>query len=219
MSLPTRIVFCLPGRSFSSNWFNAWNASASELNKLNISYAYSNCYDPVVYFTRNRILGGNNTSGPSQKPWQGTLQYDKMVWIDSDIIWTPQQLIQLLQHDKPIVSGIYHMHDATHFPVVENLDFTHLAEYGVFKFMNTNDMMTKVQLFKASYTGFGFVAIKQGVLENMPYPWFQPKWITNERFYDFCAEDVGFCWSAQECGHDIWIDPTIKVGHEKQIII
>ena len=85
--------------------------------------------------------------------------------------------------------------------------------------MNKADMQTKVQPFKASYTGFGFVAIQCGVLESMPYPWFQPKWITIEKFYDFCAEDVGFCWSAQDCGIEIWVDPSIKVGHEKNIII
>ena len=219
MTLPTQIIFCLPGNSFSSNWFNSWNASVSELNKFGIRYAYSNAYDPVVYYTRNRILGGNNTGGRTQKPWQGSLDYDKLVWIDSDIVWSPQNLIQLISHDRDITAGIYHMHDMKHFPVVEDLDFNHLVDHGVFKFITTEAMAAKNQPFKASYTGFGFLAINHGVMENIPYPWFQPKWITNDRFHDFCAEDVGFCWSAQEQGYEIWIDPTIKVGHEKTLVI
>lgn len=219
MALPKKIVFCLPGKSYSSNWFNSWNASITKLNKLGIEYAYSNAYDPVVYFTRNKILGGSNTKGPSQKPWQGTLPYDKMVWIDSDIVWSPQNLIQLLQHDMPITSGTYRMHDMRHYPVVENLNFSHLAEHGIFEFMSETSMQNRTQPFKASYTGFGFLAIQHGVIEKMMYPWFQPRWVTNEKFYDFCAEDVGFCWSAQEQGFEIWVDPTIKVGHEKSLVI
>jgi len=53
----------------------------------------------------------------------------------------------------------------------------------------------------------------------MEYPWFQPRWISKDNFHDFCAEDVGFCWAAQELGHEIWIDPSIKVGHEKTVIL
>ena len=219
MTLPKKIVFCLPGKSFSTNFFNSWNATIAELNKANVSYAYSTVYDPVIYFARNRILGGSNTAGKKQQPWQGNLPYDKMVWIDSDIVWRPEDLIKLIQHDKPIVAGTYLMNDNINHPVVEKLDFDHLADTGVFKFINRAEMLTKKEVFKASYTGFGFVAIKHGVIETLEYPWFQPRWVTNEKFHDFCAEDVGFCWAAQELGHEIWIDPSIKVGHEKNVIL
>jgi hypothetical protein len=219
MPLPKKVVFCLPGNSFSSNFFNSWNVMIAELNKLGIQYAYSNDYNPVVYYTRNRILGGNNTSGKMQKPWQSQLPYDKMVWIDNDIVWTPENVINLLSHDYPIVSGVYIMEDKKHYPVVENLEFDKLYQNGVFDFISRPDMQSRIQPFKVSYTGFGFISISNGVLESMEYPWFKPRWISNENFHDFSAEDVGFCWSAKEAGHEIWVDPTIHVGHEKRIIL
>jgi len=214
-----RVIFCLPGKQFSNNYFNSWNATISALNEQGISFAYSMTYDPVVYYTRNRILGGQNTLGKIQKPWQGSIVYDKMFWIDSDIVWKPEDVLALLASDKPIISGTYLMSNATHFPIVENLDFSVLASVGTFQFMTQPDVSAKTTPFKVSYTGFGFICIKQGILETMEYPWFQPRWISNQNFHDFCAEDVGFCWTAQELGHDIWVDPSIKVGHEKNLII
>ena len=214
-----KVVFCLPGKSFSSNYFNAWNSTCLALQQHGISYAYSMTYDPVVYYTRNRILGGNNTLGKAQHPWNGQLAYDKMVWIDSDMVWKPEDVLSLLMHEKPIVSGVYLMADGNNYPVVENLDYAHLATAGVFQFMDKNTMASKTQPFKASYTGFGFLAIKAGIVETMEYPWFQPRWISSAQFHDFCAEDVGFCWAAQELGHEIWIDPAIRVGHEKTVIL
>ena len=214
-----RIIFCLPGKTFSSNWLISWINTTEVLSKNNITWSISIVYDPVVYYTRNRILGGNNTLGKTQKPWNGQINYDKMIWIDSDMVWKPEDIIALLSHDKPIVAGTYLMSGGQSYPVVENLDYRHLATNGTFKFMDKTEMQQKTSPFIASYTGFGFLAIKAGVIETMEYPWFQPRWVSNGNFHDFCAEDVGFCWSAQELGHEIWIDPGIKVGHEKTVIL
>ena len=32
-------------------------------------------------------------------------------------------------------------------------------------------------------------------------------------------EDVAFCHMIKEKGFDIWIDPTIRVGHEKMMVL
>lgn len=214
-----RLIFCLPGNSFSANYFNSWNSTIADLQGRGISYAYSIGYDPVVYYTRNRILGGQNTAGRTQKPWQGKQDYDRMVWIDSDMVWNPQDVLKLLAHDKPIVAGTYMMGNNTHYPIVEKLDFNHLDLHGVFRFLDRAEMQTKTEPFRVSYTGFGFIAIKKGVIESMEYPWFRPRWVSTDGFHDFCAEDVGFCWTAQELGHEIWIDPSIRVGHEKSVVL
>jgi hypothetical protein len=214
-----RVIFCLPGRQFSNNYFNSWNATVSALNERGISYAYSMIYDPVVYYTRNRILGGQNTGGKSQKPWQSQISYDKMIWIDSDIVWKPEDVLKLLGSDKSVIAGTYLMGDGKNFPIVEHLDFTLLATTGTFRFMDQVDINTRTSPFKVSYTGFGFVCVTAGVFESMEYPWFQPRWVSGENFHDFCAEDVGFCWSAQELGHEIWVDPAVRVSHEKTILL
>ncbi len=219
MSGHVNVVFCLPGRTFSSNYFNSWNATISELQKRGMSYAYSIGYDPVVYYARNKLLGGQNTAGKSQKPWQGRLSYDRVVWIDSDMVWSADDVVKLISSDKDVISGTYLMEDGNTYPVVEHLDYNRLLSTGSFEFIKREDMVSRVVPFKVSYTGFGFVSAKAGVFESMEYPWFQPRWISNPSFHDFCAEDVGFCWAAQELGYDIWVDPTIRVGHEKMVVL
>ena len=52
----------------------------------------------------------------------------------------------------------------------------------------------------------------------MPYPWFAPKMQVFEsgEVQDMCGEDVSFCLDAKEAGYEIWCDPRVRVGHEKQ---
>ena len=75
--------------------------------------------------------------------------------------------------------------------------------------------------FTVDYTGFGWVMIKHGVFEKLPYPWFAPKMQVFESgaVQDMCGEDVSFCLDAIEEGMEIWCDPRIRVGHEKSRII
>lgn len=214
-----RVIFCLPGKTISHQYFNSWNSTIHELAKHNIAYAYCMDYDPVVYYTRNRILGGDNTKGKDQLPWQGQIDYEYQIWIDNDIVWKPDDVLKLIKHDKPIVSGCYHMANGHSYPIVETLDFEHLENYGTFQFMNDHQLSQKTEPFNVSYVGFGFVVIKKGVIESMEYPWFHPRWISNNKFHDFCAEDVGFCWTAKEKGIEILVDPTVRVGHEKITIL
>jgi hypothetical protein len=214
-----KIIFCIPGNHFTDLWVHSWNDTLAVLSRAKHTWAYSMDYDPVVYYARNKVLGGNNTSGRHQKPFQGTAEYDAIVWIDSDMVWKGQDVINLINSDKFITSGCYLMRDNTHYPIVETLDFAKLAVSGTFDFVSREKLMLKTQPFKANYVGFGFLAIKYGVFESMEYPWFRPHWVDHDNINDFTAEDVGFCWSAHDYGYDIWVDPAIKVGHEKLIVL
>lgn len=210
-----KVVFCFPGNNFSDRWIHSWMDTLAVLGKNGIEWVYSMTYDPVVYYARNRVLGGNNVDGKSQKPFQGKITYDYQFWIDSDMVWSGLDVLKMLKLDKPIVSGCYMMSNNVELPVVESLDWDLLHQSGTFKFMRREDIMSKEDPFKVSYAGFGFMAIKHGVMESMEYPWFHPRFVDYKEFHDFTAEDVSFCWSAQELGHDIWLDPTVRVGHQK----
>lgn len=214
-----KVIFCLPGNNFSDRWIHSWMDTITVMSNSGISWAYSMAYDPVVYYTRNRILGGNNVDGIHQKPFRGQIEYDYQIWIDSDMVWQGADVLRLIQHQKKIVSGCYMMANNQELPIVEQLDWTRLSESGTFKFLNREELSMKNQPFTASYVGFGFLAIARGVIESMEYPWFRPRFVQHENFYDFTAEDVGFCWSAQEKGYEIWVDPAIKLGHQKHIAL
>jgi GT2 family glycosyltransferase len=35
---------------------------------------------------------------------------------------------------------------------------------------------------------------------------------------DFTTEDVAFCLRAREKGYTVYVDPQVRVGHEKKIV-
>jgi len=74
-------------------------------------------------------------------------------------------------------------------------------------------------LFPAAYNGMGFMLIKKGVFESLQYPWFEPIHQSIKNLEDFTSEDVAFCLKAREKGFEIFVDPTVIVGHQKPMIL
>lgn len=165
-------------------------------------------------------LGGSTIRGENQKPYNGALDYDYIMWIDSDIIFTPNDLMKLIKHNKDIVSGLYMMDDMKHFATVEQMDDNFFIKNGYYKFLSYEDIKNKKELFSVDYTGFGWILIKFGVFEKLKYPWFKPLFKDfNNGIVEFTMEDVSLCRLLVEIGYKIWIDPTVLVGHEKKIVL
>jgi len=165
-------------------------------------------------------LGADVLRGKNQIPFNGEINYDYTMWIDSDIIFTPEQFAQLLAHkDKDIVGGIYLMEGGAAYPVVKEWNIDYFQKNGVFEFLKVNDpSIQNGKPFEVAYTGFGFVLVKKGVFEKISYPWFPPEFFEfGNDISDFCSEDVGFCRKATSAGFKVWIDPTIVLRHEKTV--
>lgn len=160
-------------------------------------------------------LGADISRGKDQKPFNGKIDYDYIMWIDSDIVFTPQQFHKLLEHKKNIVSGIYLMDDRKHFATCEDWDEEYFKKHGHFQFITQEDIQGKGVLIEVAYTGMGFMLVKRGVYETMEYPWFKPIEKKIGSMVDFTMEDVTFCLRAKENGFVIFIDPIIRVTHEK----
>jgi len=164
-------------------------------------------------------LGGNTILGINQKPFNSKIEYDYILWIDSDIIFTPEQFEKLLANDKDIVSGLYRMENYTQFAAVKEWDEEYFKKNGGFQFLTDEDVKGKLLPFQVSYAGLGFTLVKKGVFESLEYPWFKPHFQKIGEAVDFSMEDVGFCLDAKEKGYEIWIDPTVIVGHQKKFIV
>jgi len=101
-----------------------------------------------------------------------------------------------------------------------------LNEYGTCYcglYVSGDILEGKKELIEVDYTGFGWLLVKKGVFESLDYPWFKPLWheMNKEelKIKDFSSEDVSFCKQVREKGYKIYIDPEIRVGHEKKFII
>jgi hypothetical protein len=60
-----------------------------------MSIQISQDYSSMVNFARCKVLGANVLRGPNQKPWDGKLEYDYQLWIDSDIVFNTEKFWQL----------------------------------------------------------------------------------------------------------------------------
>ena len=225
-----KIVFCLPGRGVSYTYLKNFVQLCFDIVQSGMSIQISQDYSSMVNFARCKCLGANVLRGPDQIPWDGKLEYDYQIWIDSDIVFNTDQFWQLLDladngeegGQKEIVAGWYATEDGTTTSVAHWLEEDDFRKNGgVMNHETVESISKRKKPFTVDYTGFGWVAIKHGVFEKLPYPWFAPKMQVFESgaVQDMCGEDVSFCLDAIEEGYEIWCDPRIRVGHEKTRII
>lgn len=155
-----------------------------------------------LYVVRNACLGGIYQKGMGQKVFKGDVDYDYLLWIDSDIIANPEDLDKLFALDKDIASGMYRVVSTDHFACGwTNPD-------GSYKYI-TDDTIPESPIM-VDFTGFGFLLVRKGVFESIGYPWFRSDWQDEIEF-----DDVNWCKRVREKGFDVWLCPKVKVGHEK----
>ena len=92
------IVFCLPGRGCSYTFLKNFLQLAFDLVQNGMSIQISQDYSSMVNFARCKCLGANVLRGPDQIPWDGKLNYDYQLWIDSDIVFSTEKFWQLIWH-------------------------------------------------------------------------------------------------------------------------
>ena len=216
---PLTIVACIPGREFSGRFFDAWNEFAERCREIGVRLIVSRRYDAVVYYARNRVAGGDVRRGPKQEPWGGEVDYDYMLWIDSDVVFRFEDFQALLAHKVDLVGGLYLMADNERYAAVEHMNEALFQEQGEFEFLTPAKLESRQGLVPVDYCGFGFVLVRRGIFEKLEYPWFRPITIEICGCSEFTSEDVGFCLMAKKAGVQMMVDPRVVVGHEKAVVL
>ena len=96
-----KIVFCLPGRGVSYVFLKNFVQLCFDMVQNQMSIQISQDYSSMVNFARCKCLGANVLRGPDQIPWDGKLEYDYQLWIDSDIVFNTEKFWQLLDLALP----------------------------------------------------------------------------------------------------------------------
>jgi hypothetical protein len=217
----TTIVFCLPGNRFSNNFLQSWTELLIWCGRNNINPLTSFAYDSNVYYVRSRCLGASVERGEYQIPFNGTIKYDYIMWIDSDMVFSPTHLENLIELNTPVACGIYKTADRETYATVENWDEDYYKKNGQFEFL-TERRVTDIRasVIPVEYSGMGWMLMKKGVIENIKYPWFAPVWIdTGKGMKEFSSEDVAFCQRIREAGYTVMADTSTVIGHEKSCIL
>lgn len=208
------VVFATPGNSFTPGYVRSLLLSTNALNQEGLTWNFLNQGGSLVAMARETTIGGYDTNNIDMtQPCSGDFTYDMIMWIDSDISWMPTDLFAIYNSDKEIISGCYLMEDR-HIPIYQQPRGGMMPEQLLDNYKNP---------FKVAGCGFGFVGVKNGVFEKMPRPWFGPVPIesfdekTGEKKEDFIlvGEDLSWCTKAIKSGFDIWIDPDVRVVHQK----
>ena len=102
-----KIIIGLPGDSFSQAFLLAWtNTIYTLMNTNRYDIKISPGKSSFVPFARMQTLGLDVLRGKNQKAFHKE-EYDVFVSIDSDVVYSPIQLIELIECTKlhPVVSG------------------------------------------------------------------------------------------------------------------
>lgn len=214
-----KIIFCMPGRTYSREFLLSWSETLMQATSRGHQVMISQQYSSVVHFARAKCLGGDVLKGPDQKPFQGAVDYDVMVWIDSDIVFKPEDLFAILESPHDVTAGLYMMEDLQHFAAVKDWDEDYFQKFGTFKFLRPDDIVGAAQYMEVAYAGMGWMAIRKGVAEDLKYPWFCSDLQHVGSLVDMNSEDVAFCRALKAAGHPVYVDTKIRVGHQKSLII
>jgi hypothetical protein len=198
-----------------------WSQTLMTLTKKGYDFMVTNEYSSFVTFSRMKTLGLDVLRGADQKPFGGQVEYDVWLTIDSDIVFTPEQVVELLEDTKKyrVVSGLYRMQDMKHMACVKEWNTDYFKKTGSFEFMKADELEREDKYISVAYNGMGFFACRREVLEKMKYPYFSYPLIEFDGLKDMCSEDVAFCKNLKDIGFDVTVNTTLRVGHEKTLVI
>ena len=211
----------MPGNRFSEKFLQSWTELLIWCGRNNINPLTSYAYDSNVYYVRSRCLGASVDRGEYQIPFNGSIKYDYIMWIDSDMVFGTSHFEQLLELNTDVACGIYKTADQETYATVEKWDTEQYKREGKFHFLTPGDVRNyRASVIEVDYSGMGWMLIKKGVIENIKYPWFAPIWIdVGNGMKEFSSEDVGFCHRVREAGFKIMANTNVVVGHEKSCVL
>jgi hypothetical protein len=239
-STPARktVVFCVPGRTFSNNFLRSWTGTVLDLETSGqFRVVLSNEFSSCVHIARARCLGLSVERGPVQKPWDGQLPYDVLVWIDSDMVFRSRDVLDLIQatEQHPVVSGLYMLEDRQHFCAIEKFDDAYFVRNGNYEALTPArvgewNRQTGNPYLPCTFVGLGFCAFRHGILEDprLKYPYFYSpvQSIKTGRadvpeYRDLLSEDASLFHNLIEAGiiPNVMLKTDLRVGHEKSAII
>jgi hypothetical protein len=208
------VLIVTPGNNLEALYVSSLVKTLIECNNKGLTYYWLNGRSSLVHHARELSVGGDMILNPDDiGPMHDSVTYNKMIWIDSDIVWEPEDFFKLYEAEDEIVSGVYLLTDGTTSSV-------HDKNGEISGFM----IKQNKEKFQVQSIGFGFVAIKSGVFERLPRPWFMHfsqviKNSRGEELVDSLGEDISFCVKAHNANIPIYCDPSVTVGHVKANVV
>ena len=193
-----KISFCIPGKEFTGRFLECWTNLIEYLNANNIDFALCRRYHPNIYRVRQECLRVAKQFKP-----------DYYMWIHSDIIFKPKDFEFLLENrNKGIVSGLYLQPEGAS---INDIPIYYACFTEGQNRLLTSQMFSQKELFKVRANGMGWMLVDKNIFEKIEAPFDQTS--------SGVSEDVMFQDKASKLGFNSWVDPRIRLGHEKSVIL
>jgi len=154
---------------------------------------------------------------------------DYLLFIDTDMVFEPEALGQLLDADKPIVSGkMFGLHGSKEKKFVAACIKTPDGKYD----SPPEDSLPETGYMEVDGVGMAFTLIKREVIEALhdhiphqgvedPPTFVSAGWPFEGTFEDgrMMGEDIAFCVRAKNLGFPSFIAVETRIGHVKSFII
>lgn len=171
-------------------------------------------------FARNYLA----TCGKGFIDPQPAMEIEWFIWLDSDILFTIDQLDILLKINHPFVSGWY-ISDLSKQVMAGKWDIEYFKNNKHMPYLDKDKLIEIGKtnpdgLVEVDYTGFGFVKMHTSLIRRMKYPYFTLNIHNINEYTDISTEDVSFCQNCyDQTGIKPVICPLLHVGHLKKIFL
>lgn len=178
---------------------------------------------------RAKACGGSRDRGLHQIPFNSP-DITHILMLDSDIIFKPEDVLELIDANKLFVAGMYSYHNELPFEknkrqvIAGFWDEKYFVANGGFPSITPERAKLKTlgsdsKLMPVDWVGLGFVLVSASIFEKIEYPWFDSEKIIIENLIDSTSEDVGFCRKLTKAGVVLYLHTEIHVGHLKSNLV
>jgi len=218
-----KILFALPGAEYPRQFIIPWTGIVTGCLQRGHKVMVSQEYVCDVRMVRVLCLGGNMIGTKDQLPFDGKLDYDCIMWIDSDTAFEVNDFFKLLETPHEITSGLCLMGDGRRFAACKSRDKKYFKQHGMYEYITPESLKTHSgdRYIPVEFCGMAWMLVKRGVFENkkIEYPWFIHPPTIVDGIIDTHGGDVSFCLKAKNAGYKVMIDSEVIVGHIKPSIL
>jgi hypothetical protein len=203
-----RVIFCVPGNNFSNNFLTSWTKLLKYCHDNGIKAELSNGYTSIVHLARYsclRIDVHNTGCEVCKDPFEGKEDYNYIMWIDSDMVFEPEDFQKLLDAKEKVITGLYKVEASNEYACFENKSN---------KRINEDYLKKNKGVIETSFAGMGFMLIKGGVFEKMKFPYF-----SIPGHAECVSETISFCHNLKTAGIPLHAHLDVIIGHEKPQIL
>ena len=144
--------------------------------------------------------------------------FDYAFWIDSDVSWSTKDFETLLSSPHDITCGLYMITEDGGISIHKTTESVNKHSSVLMKYSELNNYR---RYFEVGCAGFGFICLKNNVINSMHPDWFMSRPAVNTykngetEEIMISGEDIAWCYCARDAGYQVMCDATVLVGHEK----